>query len=176
MWPDRRIIDLFGIEHPVLLSPMAGAMDWDLAVAVAEGGGLGALPCAMLTPQTAREQIAKYRERTGKPLNVNFFCHTPPVPDNAREASWRDRLRPYYVELGLDPNAPINAVSRAPFDDAFCEMIEETKPEVVSFHFGLPEAARPGKGGGLRRPLIGDDRRGSALARGARRRCGDRTG
>jgi nitronate monooxygenase len=140
MWPDRRIIDLFGIEHPVLLSPMAGAMDWDLAVAVAEGGGLGALPCAMLTPQTAREQIAKYRERTGKPLNVNFFCHTPPVPDNAREAPWRDRLRPYYVELGLDPNAPINAVSRAPFDDVFCEMIEETKPEVVSFHFGLPES------------------------------------
>jgi nitronate monooxygenase len=95
----------------------------------------------MLTSDTAREQIARYRERTKKPLNVNFFCHTPPVPDNAREASWRDRLRPYYVELGLDPNAPINAITRAPFDEAFCALMEETRPEVVSFHFGLPPEA-----------------------------------
>jgi nitronate monooxygenase len=141
MWPDKRILDLFGIEHPILLGPMAGAIDYMLASEVAEGGGLGSIPCAMLTPDTAREQIAKYRERTNKPLNVNFFCHTPPVPDNAREASWRDRLRPYYVELGLDPNAPIHAVTRAPFDEAFCALMEETTPEVVSFHFGLPPEA-----------------------------------
>jgi len=141
MWPDKRILDLFGIEHPILLGPMAGAIDYVLASEVAEGGGLGSIPCAMLTPDTAREQIARYRERTKKPLNVNFFCHTPPVPDNAREASWRDRLRPYYVELGLDPNAPINAITRAPFDEAFCALMEETRPEVVSFHFGLPPEA-----------------------------------
>src|SRR6187549_3230478 len=85
MWPDRRVMDLFQIEHPIVLAPMAGAMDVELAVAVAQGGGLGSLPCAMLTPERLREQVEKFRARTDKPLNLNFFCHTPPVLNNARE-------------------------------------------------------------------------------------------
>jgi nitronate monooxygenase len=63
------------------------------------------------------------------------------VPNNAREAAWRDRLKPYYTELAIDPAAPIPSSNRAPFDVAFCAVVEELKPEVVSFHFGLPEAA-----------------------------------
>jgi nitronate monooxygenase len=141
MWPDNRLTELFRIEHPIVLAPMAGAMDFELAAAVAEGGGLGSLPCAMLTPDGAREQAAKYRQRTDRPLNLNFFCHTPPVPNNAREDAWRERLKPYYAELGVDPGAPIPSSNRAPFSAAFCEIVEEIKPGVVSFHFGLPEAA-----------------------------------
>jgi nitronate monooxygenase len=142
MWPNRRLIELFKIEHPILLAPMAGAMDFELAAAVAQGGGLGSLPCAMLTPDRLREQVAKFRAAaSGKPVNVNFFCHTPPVPNNAREVAWRDRLRPYYTELAIDPAAPIPSSNRAPFDAAFCAVVEELKPEVVSFHFGLPDAA-----------------------------------
>ena len=140
MWPDRRLLDLFGIEHPVVLAPMAGAMDWELAAAVSEAGGLGSLPCAMLTADGAREQVTKFRARTSKPINLNFFCHQPPAPDNAREASWRDRLKPYYAELGLDPNAPMQVAARAPFNGEFCSLVEELRPEVVSFHFGLPAA------------------------------------
>src|SRR5262249_32709849 len=82
-----------------------------------------------------------YRTRTDRPLNVNFFCHTPPVPNNAREHAWRERLKPYYAELGIDPAAPIPSSNRAPFDGAFCGVVEELRPQVVSFHFGLPEAA-----------------------------------
>ena len=107
MWPDRRVLDLFKIELPIVLAPMAGAIDFELAVAVAQAGGLGSLPCAMLTPDKAREQIAKFRERTDAPLNVNFFCHTPPELNNAREARWRERLSPYYAELGIDPAASV---------------------------------------------------------------------
>jgi nitronate monooxygenase len=140
MWPNRRLIELFKIEHPILLAPMAGAMDFELAAAVAEGGGLGALPCAMLTPDGLRDAVGKFRARTRKPVNLNFFCHTPPVPNNAREAAWRDRLKPYYAELAIDPAAPIPSSNRAPFDAAFCAVVEEVEPEVVSFHFGLPEA------------------------------------
>lgn len=140
MWPDRRLIDLFKIEHPILLAPMAGAMDFELAAAVAEGGGLASLPCAMLTPASLREQIEQFRARTGKPINLNFFCHTPPVPSNAREDAWRERLKPYYAELAIDPGAPIPTSNRAPFDAAFCAAVEDLKPEVVSFHFGLPAA------------------------------------
>ncbi|MSP45535.1 MAG: nitronate monooxygenase [Xanthobacteraceae bacterium] len=141
MWPNRRLIDLFKIEHPILLAPMAGAMDFELAVAVAEGGGLASLPCAMLTPESLREQVGKFRARTGKPVHLNFFCHAPPVPSNAREHAWRERLKPYYRELAIDPGAPITASNRAPFDAAFCSVVEELAPEAVSFHFGFPEAS-----------------------------------
>src|SRR5947209_9125746 len=140
MWPDRRLLDLLEIEHPIVQAPMAGAMDWELAAAVSEAGGLGSLPCAMLKPEQVREQVEKIRGRTRKPINVNLFCHKPPRADNAREAVWRDRLAPYYRELGLDPNAPVNAPSRSPFDAEMCEVLVELEPKVASFHFGLPEA------------------------------------
>jgi nitronate monooxygenase len=140
MWPDRRLLDLFKTEHPIVLAPMAGAMDVELAAAVAQSGGLGSLPCAMLNADTARAQIAAFRERTGKPLNVGFFCHTPPELNNVREARWREALKPYYVELGIDPSAPVPTGMRVPFDAAFCAMVEELRPEVISFHFGLPPA------------------------------------
>lgn len=140
MWPDRRLLDLVHIEHPIIQAPMAGAMDFELAAA-AEAGALGSLPCAMLTADEVREQAARIRARTKKPINLNFFCHTPPVPDNAREAAWRDRLAPYYRELGLDPAAAAKGAGRAPFDSAMAEVVEELRPDVVSFHFGLPEPA-----------------------------------
>jgi nitronate monooxygenase len=140
MWPNRRLLDLLTIEHPIVLAPMAGAMDADLAAEVSAAGGLGSLPCALLTPDALRDQFAKIRARTDKPVNVNFFCHKRPVLNNAREARWRDRLAPYYRELGIDPSAPVPSSNRAPFDAAFCEVIEELKPQVVSFHFGLPAA------------------------------------
>ena len=141
MWPDRRLTELFKIEHPIVLAPMAGAIDAELAIEVCEAGGLGSLPVAMLNEPQMREQIAKVRSRTRKPLNVNFFCHKPPALDNAREARWRDRLRPYYRELGIDPAAAAPSSNRTPFDAALCAAVEELRPEVVSFHFGLPDAA-----------------------------------
>jgi nitronate monooxygenase len=141
MWPDRRFLDLVGIELPIIGAPMAGAMDAELVVAVSEAGGLGSLPSAMLGPQQLRDQVEKIRARTPKPINLNFFCHTPPTPNNAREAGWRDRLKPYYEELGLDPAAPVPASNRAPFDAALCDVVMEVRPKVVSFHFGLPDAA-----------------------------------
>ena len=140
MWPDRRLLDLFKIEHPIVLAPMAGVIDFELAAAVAEAGGLASLPFAMLNAGQAREQIAKFRERSRKPVNVNFFCHTSPQFDDVREMRWREALKPYYRELGIDPTAPIPTSARSPFDAAFCDMVEETRPEVVSFHFGLPPA------------------------------------
>jgi len=141
MWPDRRIIDLFKTEFPIVLAPMAGVMDADLVIAAAQGGALGSLPCAMMTTEKAREQINIIRQRVAAPVNMNFLCQKPVDADPAREAGWRQRLMPYYRELGLDPAAPIQAASRAPFDAAMCALVEELEPEVVSFHFGLPDQA-----------------------------------
>jgi nitronate monooxygenase len=139
MWPDRRLLDLFGTEHPILLAPMAGVMDVELSAAVAEAGALASLPCAMLDPAKAREQMAQFRARSGAKINLNFFCHSPPEISNAREVRWRERLAPYYSELGIDPAVPVASSMRLPFDAAFCAVVEETKPGVTSFHFGLPD-------------------------------------
>src|SRR6478672_8272749 len=141
MWPDRRLIDLFKTEFPIVQAPMAGIMDAELVIAVAQGGGLGSLPSAMLSAEKAREQVNIIRQRVSAPLNLNFFCHTPVEADAAREAGWKTRLKSYYQEFGLDPSAPVSAANRAPFDEAMCALVEELKPEVVSFHFGLPDRA-----------------------------------
>ncbi len=139
LWPDRRLIDLFNIEVPIIQAPMAGVQDADVAIGACLGGGLGSLPCAMWTVEKAREQVNIVRQRVSAPINLNFFCHTPVASDPSREAAWRQRLAPYYKELGLDPKAPVAEANRSPFDAAMCELVEELKPEVVSFHFGLPD-------------------------------------
>ena len=141
MWPDRRLQKLFKTEFPIVLAPMAGAMDADLVIAVAQGGALGSLPCALLSVEKAREQVSIVRQRVSAPINMNFFCHQPVEADAGREAKWRARLAAYYAEHGLDPAAPIAAANRAPFDAAMCALVEELKPEIVSFHFGLPDQA-----------------------------------
>src|SRR6201992_480294 len=141
MWPDRRIIDLFKTEFPIVQAPMAGIMDADLVIAAAQGGALGSLPCAMISPEKARKQVNIIRQRVSAPVNLNFFCHKPVEADPAREAGWKQRLGEYYREHGLDPAAPVTAANRAPFGAAMCAVVEELKPEVVSFHFGLPDQA-----------------------------------
>ena len=137
-WPDRRLLDLLGIELPILLAPMAGAVGAPMAIAVAEAGGLGALPCALLSSDQIRAEVGVIRRATSRPLNMNFFCHEPAAFDPGRETAWRQRLASYYTELGLDPGMATPSAKLAPFDAAACDLLTELKPAVVSFHFGLP--------------------------------------
>jgi nitronate monooxygenase len=134
-WPNRRFLDIIGTEHPIIQAPMANAGGVELCVAAIEGGAVGSLPCGMLSPEQVREQVAQVRERVSGPINLNFFCHR--MPEATDDQAWRELLRPYYEEFGLaePPAAPL----RLPFDDAACSAVEELRPEVVSFHFGLPE-------------------------------------
>jgi nitronate monooxygenase len=140
-WADRRLLDLFGIEHPIVQAPMAGVMDAKLVIEACEAGTLGSLPTAMLEVAEMRAEVATIRGRTQRPINLNFVCQPPPVVDEAREERWRQRLAPYYAELKVDPAQAVPWKERAPFDGARCEIVEELKPKVVSFHFGLPEQA-----------------------------------
>jgi nitronate monooxygenase len=139
-WPDTRILDLLGIELPIIQAPMAGATGSAMVIAAAKAGALGSLPCAMLTPEQIRQEVQAIRLATQAPLNLNFFCHQTPAPDAQRDARWKSALEPYYRELGADFDAPTPVSSRAPFDRVSCELVEELRPEIVSFHFGLPEA------------------------------------
>ena len=140
-WNDRRILDLLGMALPIIQAPMAGPNDATLAIAVTAVGGLGSLPYALMSPQQVESEWGRMRAASQGPYNLNFFAHQNPAPDAARDAAWRARLAPYYRELGLDPDMPITASSRAPFDDTLCTLVERLRPPVVSFHFGLPEPA-----------------------------------
>ncbi|UUT22537.1 nitronate monooxygenase family protein [Pseudomonas sp. T8] len=140
-WPDTRILDLLGIELPIIQAPMAGATTTAMVIAAAQAGALGSLPCAMLSPEQIRQEVQSIRQTTRAPLNLNFFCHQNPTPDPEQEIRWKNALEPYYRELGADFEAPTPVSSRAPFDAVSCELVEELRPEIVSFHFGLPEPA-----------------------------------
>ncbi len=138
VWPDRTIAELLGIEVPIIQAPMAGVDTPALAAAVTGAGGLGSLACALLSPDGIRAAWAAMRRDTDGPVNLNFFCHEQGARTDAAQARWRDRLAPYYAALGLDIERVAETPTRAPFDDAFCAVVEELRPAVVSFHFGLP--------------------------------------
>src|SRR5688572_30091838 len=126
-WPTRALLELLDIDVPIIQAPMAGAQGPELAASVSAAGGLGSLPCAMLTPDLARQQVAEIRAATNRGFALNFFCHRAPEPDPAAEAAWGARLAPYYAEFDLEP--PIaSGMARAPFDEAFCAFVEEVRP------------------------------------------------
>jgi nitronate monooxygenase len=133
-WPDRRFLDLVGTEFPIVQAPMAGAGGVDLCVAAIQGGALGSLPCALLSPEQVRSQAAAVRSQANGPLNLNFFCHH--MPEDPDDSPWRALLRPYYEEFGVEPGN--GGALRLPFDGDMCAAVEDLRPEVVSFHFGLP--------------------------------------
>ena len=139
-WPNDRILKLFGIDLPIIQAPMSGVTTPALSAGVAQAGGLCSIAGAMLSLDEIRGQFDAIRSKTRKPINLNFFCHAESAGDPARETAWRQRLNAYYAELGLFPEMPTPAPSISPFCAAHCELIAELRPEIVSFHFGLPSA------------------------------------
>ncbi|MET3998768.1 nitronate monooxygenase [Marinobacterium sp. MBR-109] len=130
---------LFNIQFPLIQAPMAGVQGWELASAVSAAGALGSIPCAMLTPDAVRDAVTRFRAQTDRPLNLNFFCHQSPEPDAEGQQRWLELFLPWYTELGLEaPRAPAGP-GRLPFNQAMADRVIELAPEVVSFHFGLPE-------------------------------------
>ena len=124
-------------HRPLIQAPMAGSQGVRLALAVAEGGGLGSLAAAMLSPQALGAALQTLAG-VDAPFNVNFFCHQPPLPDAARTQAWRQRLAPYFDEAGLSPPAGESVASRQPFGPAALQALASHRPAIVSFHFGLP--------------------------------------
>ena len=171
-------MSFLGSELPLIQAPMAGVHGAALAIAVCKAGGLGSLPCAMLTVEAMRKELTAIRAATDRPYNVNFFTHTPPAADARREAAWRSALAPYYQEYGIDPNAIPAGPGRAPFTAEAADALGEFKPAVVSFHFGLPSAALLERVRACGAKILAsattvDEAR---LARSPRRGCGHRAG
>jgi len=136
-----RLQDLLGVDIPLVQAPMAGVQGSALAVAVSNAGGLGSLPCALLTPEAMKGELEAIRAATTRPFNVNFFCHATPPLDPAREAAWRAALARYYAEAGIPAGDLPPAPARAPFNAEAADVLAAFEPPVVSFHFGLPAEA-----------------------------------
>lgn len=125
---------------PLVQAPMAGSQGTRLARAVAATGAIGSLPAAMLSPEALAAALAELAA-DGRPFNVNFFCHRPPADEPARIAAWHRRLAPYCAEAGLPAPATAPQATRHPFDERLAQVLEQAPPAIVSFHFGLPDAA-----------------------------------
>jgi nitronate monooxygenase len=136
---NKGILELLGIQFPIIQAPMAGADSPDLAAAVTASGGLGSLACALLSAEQTRDGVAAIRKQTSGSLNLNYFCHSMPTNATGFESEWKNLLRPHYERLGLDVESVQPGVLRMPFDAPAADLIEELAPQVVSFHFGLPE-------------------------------------
>ena len=132
------LTNLIASRHPLLQAPMAGAQGSALALAVCAAGGVGSLPAAMLAPEALQTELQVLQKQATGPWNVNFFCHAAPEADPAAETRWRQVLRPFYDEAGIDPASVPAGAGRVPFSHAIADVVEPFRPPVVSFHFGLP--------------------------------------
>jgi nitronate monooxygenase len=130
---------MFNTALPIIQAPMAGVQGSALAIAVSNAGGLGSLPCAMLSMDAMRDELTRITSQSDKPYNVNFFCHTPPAPQATRNEAWRDALLPHYAQCGLQVDGVAGA-GRTPFSAEHADVLAHFKPPVVSFHFGLPSS------------------------------------
>lgn len=131
--------EFLGVKHPIIQAPMAGVQDSALALAVLAAGGLGSLPCAMLSHDVLKAELESLKAQTNKPINLNFFCHTPPTPNKETENQWRNTLQPFFSEYDIDPNQIPNGPGREPFSHDIADILEDYKPSIISFHFGLPK-------------------------------------
>lgn len=138
MWPTKKLTELLGIEHAIIQAPMAGASTPALAAAISNAGGLGSLGCALQTPDAFRAEFLATRDATNRPVHVNFFAHGEPEPDAEKEAQATRLLAPFYKEMNIGAVPPAKA-THFPFNSAMLEAVLEVRPQIVSFHFGLPD-------------------------------------
>jgi len=132
------IQELFGIELPIIQAPLAGVQNSALTIAVSNAGGLGSLPCAMLSADVLRAELETIRVQSARPFNLNFFSHQPQVPDHDLARAWQTMFADFYIEFGIDSSTAPAGPARMPFNREMADLVCEYQPAVVSFHFGLP--------------------------------------
>lgn len=131
-----------GLRLPIIQAPMAGTSTPALAAAVTNAGGLGSIAVGAVDAATAHDMIAAVRHDTSGPFNVNLFCHRPARRDPEREAAWLAALAPIFARSDAAPPSALAEIYRSFVNDPdMLEVLLETRPPAVSFHFGLPSPA-----------------------------------
>lgn len=127
------------IELPIIQAPMAGVSTSAMAAAVSNAGALGSIGVGAVDANGAREMILATKQLTQKPFNVNVFCHKPAVANARRESAWLSRLTPEFAKFGVQPPTRLKEIYKSFVEDEeMLDLFLETRPKVVSFHFGLP--------------------------------------
>ncbi len=138
--PDNAFTALVGVRHPLIQAPMAGgATTPELVAAVSNAGALGSFAAATLAPAAIREGVARVRQLTDRPFNVNLFILDEPAPSDEEVARAQARLDPLRAELGLPPGG--RPTHFCEDNRAQLETLLELAPPVVSFTFGILDAA-----------------------------------
>ena len=142
IWTDRRVIDVLQIEHPIVLSPMAGIGTIELAAAVSATGGLGSIGCAVMEPEFAAKTIRALRGLTDKPISVNFFCHvwleergaSPQISPKLEASRFRQYIGQEFI-LGYCSTRRGIASSRSSKKGSMCELptFTNVRSELLEF-------------------------------------------
>lgn len=139
MAPRTGLAARLGIEHAILLAPMAGGAGTPaLAAAVSAAGGLGSLGAAYLSPEQIVDAAAEVRRATDRPFAVNLFVggaaggSHDPGPMLTLLARW-------HAALGIDP--PRHPPAPPDPFDAQVEAVLRARVPVFSFTFGIPDRA-----------------------------------
>ena len=138
MWPSNALTERLGTDFAIIQAPMAGANTPALSAAVSNAGGLGSLGLGTSSVESAAGQIAEHVQASNRSLNANFFCHDEPTDAEPRSAVMRERLQPWYDEMGIG-EVPLPQAPFSTFGPEHLELLERHSPKVVSFHFGLPK-------------------------------------
>ena len=128
---------LLPMDIPLIQAPMAGVQDWRMAAAVSAAGGLGSIPCGMLSAEQVEAEVAAFRNTTSAPVNLNFFCHRMSEPTEDVMQRWQECLTGFYDEAGIQPSS--SGALRLPYDDAMADVVERLRPEVVTPVVGTTE-------------------------------------
>ncbi|AHV91087.1 nitronate monooxygenase [Bordetella holmesii] len=129
-----------GLSLPIVQAPMAGVSTPAMAAAVSNAGALGALGLGAGNAQAARQAIDATRALTQRPFAVNVFCHRPGVADPVSQAAWLRALAPHFAAFGAEPPDELREIYTSfQTDDEMLQMLLDTRPAVVSLHFGLPD-------------------------------------
>jgi nitronate monooxygenase len=136
---EHHLLDRLGITVPIIQAPMAGVSSPAMAAAVSESGGLGSLGVGAMSAAKAREAIHQFRKQSAGPLNINVFVHQPARANKQKEAAWVERLRPQFERFGAAPPDALHEIYTSFLSDPdMLAMFVEEKPQIASFHFGLP--------------------------------------
>jgi nitronate monooxygenase len=140
---NRELLQRLQLALPIVQAPMAGVSTPAMAAAASNAGALGSLGVGATNAEGAGKMIRAARDLSQRALNINVFCHRPAVPNRAVEAAWIERLRPHFARVGARVPGSLKEIYPSFVnDDAMLEVLLEHRPEVVSFHFGVPSPER----------------------------------
>jgi nitronate monooxygenase len=138
MWPQNGLTERLGIRWPILQAPMGWLSTPALAAAVSNAGGLGGIGMWGFSAEDAERRIAGFRQQSGGSLNVNYPLWPGPEITTDVANPMRKRLQAHYDAKGLG-SVPKPEGAASDVSPEHLAMILRAKPQMVSFHFGLPK-------------------------------------